>query len=162
MIFGTATLLKFSPLNCTPHPPLKWMQKNRRTERKCLGLFSLSLATEKRLEGTVQFRFNGNSFLVSFLGYVLKLLLALLIIMLCLLWFWQQPGHITQANTGTASKAILGNFWETEWSLYGLFQAHRYHLELNWAELVSVHNVCCSLLLQRGFHKGKCLTGIPA
>ena len=58
MIFGTATLLKFFPLNCTPHPPLKWMQKNCRTERKCWDLFSLSLAREKRLEGTVQFHFS--------------------------------------------------------------------------------------------------------
>ena len=24
------------------------------------------------------------------------------------------------------------NFWETGWSTYGLFRAHRYHLELNW------------------------------
>ena len=24
-----------------------------------------------------------------------------------------------------------GNFWETGWSAYGLFRAHRYHLELN-------------------------------
>ena len=24
-----------------------------------------------------------------------------------------------------------GNLWETGWSAYGLFQAHRYHLELN-------------------------------
>ena len=27
-----------------------------------------------------------------------------------------------------------GNFWETGWSAYGLFWAHRYHLELNWNE----------------------------
>ena len=27
-----------------------------------------------------------------------------------------------------------GNFWETGWSAYGLFRAHRYHLELNWTE----------------------------
>ena len=26
-----------------------------------------------------------------------------------------------------------GNFWETEWSAYGLFRAYRYHLELNWS-----------------------------
>ena len=25
-----------------------------------------------------------------------------------------------------------GNFWETGWSAYGLFRAHRYHFELNW------------------------------
>ena len=25
--------------------------------------------------------------------------------------------------------------WETGWSAYGLFRAHRYHLELNWTEL---------------------------
>ena len=28
-----------------------------------------------------------------------------------------------------------GNFGETGWSAYGLFRAHRYHLELNWTEL---------------------------
>ena len=27
------------------------------------------------------------------------------------------------------------NFWETGWSAYGLFQVHRYHLELSWTEL---------------------------
>ena len=27
------------------------------------------------------------------------------------------------------------NFWETGWSAYGLFRAHRYHLELNWREM---------------------------
>ena len=27
-----------------------------------------------------------------------------------------------------------GNFWETGWSAYGLFRAHRYHLQLNWTE----------------------------
>ena len=27
---------------------------------------------------------------------------------------------------------IWGNLWETGWSTYGLLQAHRYHLELNW------------------------------
>ena len=25
-----------------------------------------------------------------------------------------------------------GNLGETQWSAYGLFQPHRYHLELNW------------------------------
>ena len=30
-----------------------------------------------------------------------------------------------------------GNFWEMGWSAYGLFQAHIYHLELNWTELLS-------------------------
>ena len=25
-----------------------------------------------------------------------------------------------------------GNFWETGWSAYGLFRAHRHHTELNW------------------------------
>ena len=28
-----------------------------------------------------------------------------------------------------------GNCWEIGWSAYGLFQARRYHLELNWTEL---------------------------
>ena len=28
-----------------------------------------------------------------------------------------------------------GNFWEMGWSTYGLFWAHRHHLELNWTEL---------------------------
>ena len=27
-----------------------------------------------------------------------------------------------------------GNFWETGWSTYGLFRAHRYHPERNWTE----------------------------
>ena len=29
-----------------------------------------------------------------------------------------------------------GNFWETKRSTYGLFQAHKYHLELNWTALL--------------------------
>ena len=28
-----------------------------------------------------------------------------------------------------------GNFWETGWSVYGLFRAPRYHPELNWIDL---------------------------
>ena len=30
-----------------------------------------------------------------------------------------------------------GNFWETGWSAYGLFQTRRYHLELNWTDVWS-------------------------
>ena len=29
-------------------------------------------------------------------------------------------------------RQLWGNFWETGWSAYGLFRAHRHHLELNW------------------------------
>ena len=29
-------------------------------------------------------------------------------------------------------RQLWGNFWETVWSAYGLYRAHRYHLELNW------------------------------
>ena len=32
-------------------------------------------------------------------------------------------------------RQLLGNFCETRWSAYGLFRAHRHHLELNWTEL---------------------------
>ena len=39
---------------------------------------------------------------------------------------------ISQMNIGTVSKATLEEFWETGLSEYGLFQAHTYHLELNW------------------------------
>ena len=42
----------------------------------------------------------------------------------------------------TVSKATLGNLWETGWSTCGLFWAHRYHLELNWTEQLSVVNMC--------------------
>ena len=40
-----------------------------------------------------------------------------------------------------------GNFWEMGWSAYGLFRAHRYHLELNWTELLSI--VSCPELWPR-------------
>ena len=33
-----------------------------------------------------------------------------------------------------------GNFWETGWSAYGPFQAHRYHHELNWTEVTEQPN----------------------
>ena len=33
---------------------------------------------------------------------------------------------------GYISVCMCGNFCETGWSAYGLFRAHRYHLELNW------------------------------
>ena len=34
-----------------------------------------------------------------------------------------------------------GNLAETGWSTYGLFQAHRYHLELNWIDYYVVQSV---------------------
>ena len=38
---------------------------------------------------------------------------------------------VSQTNIGTVSKAAhWGNFRETGWSAYGLFRAHKYHLEL--------------------------------
>ena len=37
-----------------------------------------------------------------------------------------------------------GNFWETGWSAYGLFRAHRYYLELNWT--VTTKSWCCCVL----------------
>ena len=42
-----------------------------------------------------------------------------------------------QANTWKRQpfqRQLWGHFWETGWSAYGLFRAHRYHLELNWTE----------------------------
>ena len=42
---------------------------------------------------------------------------------------------VNQTNIGTVSKATLGKLWETGWSAYGLFRAHRCRLELNWTEL---------------------------
>ena len=38
---------------------------------------------------------------------------------------------LSQTNIGTVSKATLGELWRDGWSAYGLFQGHRYHLELN-------------------------------
>ena len=43
----------------------------------------------------------------------------------------QARAIFNQMNDGTVSKTTLGKP-ETGWSLYGIFQAHRYHLELNW------------------------------
>ena len=37
-----------------------------------------------------------------------------------------------------------GKFWETGWGAYGLFRAHRYHLELNWTSLfLSYYSPSC-------------------
>ena len=76
---------------------------------------------------------------------------------LCSPFCWKQD----QTNIGTVSKATCKyvawcltptqplrlyqgdkrqrwrNFWETRWSAYGLFRAHRYHLELNWKQEAS-------------------------
>ena len=41
---------------------------------------------------------------------------------------------VNQTNIGTVSKTTLGKLL-TEWSVYGLFQAHRYHLELDRTKL---------------------------
>ena len=46
-----------------------------------------------------------------------------------LIQYPMQRTIINPMNTGTISQA---NFWEMGWSAYGLFQVHRYHLELNW------------------------------
>ena len=44
----------------------------------------------------------------------------------------------TQASIGRTLEPFQrqrwGNVWQTAWSAYGLFRAHRYHLELNWTE----------------------------
>ena len=42
----------------------------------------------------------------------------------------QERAIIRQMNIGSIPKITL----EIGWSIYGLFPAHRYHLELNWAE----------------------------
>ena len=43
----------------------------------------------------------------------------------------QERAIINQTNIETVSKATLGKpLRETGWSAYGLFQVHRYHLEL--------------------------------
>ena len=52
---------------------------------------------------------------------------------------------VNETNIGTVSKATLGNFWETGWSAYGLFRAHRYHLELNLT--FSFFAITCVLVL---------------
>ena len=44
-----------------------------------------------------------------------------------------------------------GNFRETWWSAYGLFWAHRYHLELNWTELtICREHPLPQVLIKRG------------
>ena len=45
-------------------------------------------------------------------------------------------------------RQLWENFWETGWSAYGLFRAHRYHLELNWTELNRYSEVIFKFLIQ--------------
>ena len=44
----------------------------------------------------------------------------------------QEKAIISPTNIENVSKATVGHFWETRWSAYGLFRAHRYRVELNW------------------------------
>ena len=55
------------------------------------------------------------------------------------------------------------NFWEMGWSAYGLFRAHRYHLELNWNwtklnedKRRKPHNVCSNSRLQLHWPEAHC------
>ena len=45
-------------------------------------------------------------------------------------------GHRQSGQHWNCFKGNTGETPETGWSAYGLSQAHRYHLELNWTELV--------------------------
>ena len=50
-------------------------------------------------------------------------------------WSWGKStstGCDVKLGTKLLQRQCLGNFWQTGWSAYGLFQVHRYHLELNW------------------------------
>ena len=38
---------------------------------------------------------------------------------------------VSQTNIRTVSKAMLVKCLSERWSVYGIFRAHRYHLELN-------------------------------
>ena len=52
-------------------------------------------------------------------------------------WNDERGGAIVnQMNIGTVWKATIWETSETGWSAYGLFRAHRYHLELKWTELL--------------------------
>ena len=57
---------------------------------------------------------------------------------------WRREGALddllSKDERGSSSvrgieRRCLENVWEKGWSEYGLFWAHRYHFELNWAEL---------------------------
>ena len=48
-----------------------------------------------------------------------------------------------------------GNFWETGWSTYGLFQAHRYHLELNWTAMWWRPSAGCPVWLSSTLTRGQ-------
>ena len=52
-----------------------------------------------------------------------------------------REGHRQSDEQWNRFKGDVGGTSERRWSAYGLFQAHRYHLELNWTEL----NKTCNL-----------------
>ena len=56
-----------------------------------------------------------------------------------------------------------GNFWQTGWSTYGLFKAHRCHLEMNWnwtelncTKRSKPHNVCSNSRFQLHWFEALC------
>ena len=47
-------------------------------------------------------------------------------------WEDERGPSSTRRTLEPFQRQCWGNFWEMWWSAYGLFRAHRYHLELNW------------------------------
>ena len=59
---------------------------------------------------------------------------------------WKAPrGPSTRRTLEPFQRHRWGNFWETGWSACGLFQEHRYHLELNW----NMHLLLTDLIIVR-------------
>ena len=54
----------------------------------------------------------------------------------------REPSSIRR-TLGPFERQCWWNLWETGWSAYGLFRAHRYHLEMDWTKLVSELSTLC-------------------
>ena len=55
---------------------------------------------------------------------------------------WRERAIVNPTNTRTVSKATSGKFLRDRWIAYGLFRAHRYHLELNMNVVVLFETAC--------------------
>lgn len=60
-------------------------------------------------------------------------------------YFWmEEPTKMAIINQTLElfKRQCWGNIWEMQWSAYGLFYRHRYHLELNWMVTAEEDKFC--------------------
>ena len=60
-------------------------------------------------------------------------------------YFWMEESTKTAIINQTLEvfkTRCWGNIWVMQWSAYGLFYGHRYHLELNWMVITEEEKFC--------------------